>query len=642
MRRAVPISTTGSNNCPDDMRVEIPAWLRPADPDNRRRLVLIGLTSALAIWLGFATFTPSQTILILRHAGYPVIALTFGGWLWALWRLRPARAEVRGWTGAEGWSVLVWAFGLSLFAAVTSPFLYRVLYDEVVIQSTGTIMHWHREVGAIGRAYNYDGILQLFQPYLDKRPYFFPFLVSLLHDLTGWREANAFALNIALMPVMLLLTYFGGKAFAGHRAGLVAMVSLGAFSLVILNATGAGLEMLNLTLVLGLIVSGTAYLKRPDVLRLDLLVMTSILLANTRYESSIYVGSTALIVLIGWGRAGRPILSCGAIIGPLLLIPYALHNRYLAATPILWELRDGLEQRFSIDYLAVNIEYARTFFFNLDSAIANSPWLTYAGIVAVGGFAVVAWRRHLRWRDLSPAVQVYLAVALGVGGNLALLLAYYWGDLSDPIVSRLSLPLHALLALAVGAAVVMLEQAKGWRLVGPAIAVILICYGLWGAPMTRRLPDLNLIETTQRWELSVIARLPSAERLILTDKSPLFWFAQGMGSTSCDRARQRAEGLAYHWRARSFQEILVTQRFAPGGADGNWVLESASRLPEGVILEPLAQHRFGIKLQRLSRVIDVKSPPPVSEGDKSADGSASDAVTTTLTLTFPAHASSGI
>ena len=592
------------------MRYLVPTWLRPADSDTRRRLLLLALTGLAAMQLGFLTFSPHQGSLILRYAGYPILALTFAVWLGAFWSLRPSAAEARNWTGREGRAVLAWAVGFTLLAAVTSSYLYKVLYDEVVIQSTATNLQWHREVGAIGRGYIYDGALQILQPYLDKRPYFFPFLVSLLHDLTGWREANAFALNTALLPVVLILTYAGGRMLAGHRAGLVSLVSLGAFSLLLINATGAGLEMLNLALVLGLVVSGAAYLKNPDARRLDLLVLTSVLLANTRYESSIYVGSAALLVLLGWARAGRPIVSWGAIAGPVLLIPYALHNRYLSATPALWELREGIQHRFSLDYLAANLDFAWTFFFNLGPNIANSVWLTVAGLAALLGLAFTGLRRRLRWGDLSPATQACLAVAAGVAGNLVLLLAYFWGDLSDPIVSRLSLPLHALVALMIGGTVGLLERYRPWRLAGPAIVAALVCYGVWGARVTQSLLDINLIESAQRWELFVVNQLPPAERLVLTDKSPLFWFAQGMGSSSCARASQNAAGLAYHWRIGSFQEIIVTQHFVPLGADGGWMLGPDSRLPAGVSLEPLAEHRFGAKLQRVSRVNSVAPVVP--------------------------------
>ncbi len=595
------------------VRSVIPSWLRPADADTRRRLLLLALSSLAAVQIGFFTFTPHRGSLILGAAGYALIALSFAAWVWALWRLRVPLDTARAWAGGEGRAVLAWSAGFTLLAAATAPYRYNVLYDEVVIQSTATNLHWGREVGAIGRAYIFDGALQLLQPYLDKRPYFTPFLVSLLHDLTGWREANAFALNTALLPVILLLTYAGGRALSGHRAGLVALVSLGAFSLVLINATGAGLEMLNLALVLGLVVSGAAYLARPDAKRLDLLVLTSILLANTRYESSVYVGSAVLIVLAGWARVGRPILSWGALVGPLLLIPYALHNRYLTATPGLWELRDGLQERFSSDHLVANLGHAWTFFFNFGPNIANSLWLTGAGLVALLGLSYIGLLRHVRWTDLSPATQACVAVAVGAGANLVLLLAYFWGDLSDAIVSRLALPLHGLVALMVGGTVGLLEQHRRWRLAGPAIAAALICYGVWGARVTQNLFDINLIESAQRWELAVINRRAPAERLVLTDKSPLFWFAQGMGSSSCVRASQNAAGLAYHWRIGSFQEIIVTQHFVPLAADGGWMLEPESRLPVGVLLEPLAERRFGSKLQRVSRVIDVQpATPPAS------------------------------
>jgi hypothetical protein len=590
------------------MRIEPPEWLRLHEPGCRLRLLCLTVAGLAAIQLGFMTFSPATAAVILRKGGYALMMVTLAGWCWAVWRNRPEWKRVRPWLAGEGGPVLGLCAGFTILAIGTSPYLYRVLYDEVVIQSTATTMQWHREVGAITRAFAYDGSLHLLGSYLDKRPYFFPFLVSLIHDFTGWRAANAFVLNTVLMPAALLLVYSAGRLLAGHRAGLVALVSLGAFSLVVLNATGAGLEMLNLALVLGLITSGAVYLRQPTEARLDLVVFTALLLANTRYESSVYAGSAALIVVGGWIRAGRPVLTWWSVAAPLLLVPYAMHNRYVAATPFLWELREGQEQRFSLDYLEANIGFARTFFFNLDKGVANSIWLTCAGAVSVAGFAAWVFRRRMRWGDLSFAVQACLAVAAGALLNLVLLLAYYWGDLSDPIVSRLSLPLHALLALSIGGAAGCIEKNFRWQVAGPAIAAALICYGLWGGRATQHLPDTNLIESTQRWELAVIERFPAMDRLVICEKSPLFWFAEGMGSTTCGQVLQRPEALAYHWRARSFQDVYVTQRLAPTGPDGGWMVEAASRLPDGVVLETVAERRFGVKIQRVSRVVDVTGP----------------------------------
>ena len=103
------------------MRYLVPTWLRPADSDTRRRLLLLALTGLAAMQLGFLTFSPHQGSLILRYAGYPILALTFAVWLGAFWSLRPSAAEARNWTGREGRAVLAWAVGFTLLAALTSP-----------------------------------------------------------------------------------------------------------------------------------------------------------------------------------------------------------------------------------------------------------------------------------------------------------------------------------------------------------------------------------------------------------------------------------------------------------------------------------------------------------------------------------------
>lgn len=612
--------------------VLVRVWLTVSNREIRARLCLLILGAVAAIVLGFATFGAKQAAWFIGTWGYAIIAGTFAIWLVALWRIRPRSEVWRDWWRDGGSAALAACAAITACAVTTSPYVGKVNYDENVIQGTALAMHRYREVGSIARAYVYDGTLQVLQPYLDKRPYFFPFLVSLAHDLFGWREANAFVLNTALLPLVLLLVHAVARRMAGPRAGLAAIVSLGAFSLLLLNATGAGMEMLNLALVLGLVLLGALYLEAPDSGRQDALILTCILLANTRYESSVYVLSVAALVIVGWARAGRPIISAGALVAPWLLIPYALHNKYLSETPFLWELHEGLQYRFSFDYLQSNLASARRFFFGGGPEFLNSQWLSWVGFPALG-FLSLRWMRARAKPSATGAAC--LAVGAGVAANLALLLAYYWGDLTDPIVARLSLPLHAMLAVAIGAAMVTLERVHGRRLLALAVVGAAGCYAAFGGRVTQNLADLNLIESSMRWELAVVRSLPPAERMIICEKSPLFWFMQGMGGTSCLRAAQKQDGLAYHWRARSFQEILVTQRLTPASAEGGWTIEWDSRLPDGFVLETLAERRFGAKLQRVSRVVDIRAAsvaPPAARGEQSV-------VTSVSMPTIPADVS---
>ncbi len=581
------------------------------------RLAILAASGLVAVLAGFKLLAPAAAGQWVQRWGYAAIAVTFLLWAVALARAGAPALWLAWLRTRSGVLTLSVALALSVVAGVTTKWGYKVLYDEVVLQGTAMSMAREQRVGAIGRAYVMDDQLRIVQDYLDKRPVFFPFVVSVLHQATGYREANAFVLNFLLMPVILLMVAAAGRRLAGPAAGWVALVSLGAFPLMAINATGAGMELLNLALVLGVVLAGAWYLEQPGERRLDVLVLTAVLLANTRYESSMYVLCAALIVLEGWRRARRVWLSPLALISPLLLIPYAVHNTYLSGTPVLWELRDGQAHRFSFEYLAANLGFAKTFFGNTGPAIANSPWLTWAGLASVLGWAAhrLRWRR--RGADVPAAEWSVVAVGLGVAGNLALLLAYYWGDLSDPIVSRLSLPLHALLALAIGAAVAWLvTRGVRWG-PGAAVAAALLGYMAWGLPANAHIPGLNLIGSAQDWEESVVARRPPLNRLIITEKSPLFWFCREVSATSTRRVRQLPETLAYHWKQRSFDEVLVMQRLAPATAGGGMGVEPDSQLPEGVILETIAERRVGGKLQRVSLVRDVRWEPAPPADDQS-------------------------
>lgn len=614
--------TRGLKSWLGDRHEGIPAW---------RSLLWLAIMAGIALVAGFWLFPSKQAGRLIKHFGYYGIAGTFAWWLWVAGNL----AWERGLGKAEWWrarvtrqnvQAAVLILVLTLIAVFTVPRIYKVMFDEAVIQSTSWNMHMEREIGALNRAHVIDGLMRSLETYLDKRPYFFPFLVSLLHDFTGYREQNAFWLNTSLMPVILALAYRLGRGLGAHAGGMAAAAGLGAFSLLAINACGAGLEMLNLALILGLMAAGLAFLEKPDEGRMALLVLTAILLANTRYEASIYIGSVALIVLEGWRRAGRVVLPLAAICAPLLLVPYALHNTYLAGTPKLWELKEGATSRFAMQFLEQNLKDAGTYFFNVQGGnvqglIANSIWLTMGGIVAGGVVGVWAWKRKPRWPEWSPVSVSVVLCALGAWGNLALLMAYYWGDLSDPVVSRLSLPFQATLALLIAAAVGRLPG--GWRKPAGAWAVALAClsYVAFGVGVNQSLGDLNSVETTQRWEFEVLRRRGPANRVIITDKSPLSWFVREVPAVMPGRLVMNPDGLPFHLRHHSFDEVLVTQTLQTSGVNGDFMTPDEHKLPAGYVLETLAERRVGSKIRRISRLVEIKAdeikvdeaaPAPVS------------------------------
>ena len=218
---------------------------------------------------------------LIRFGGYYVILLTFALGLVAWWRAARSRpADPAG--PALGRRELV-AAGvtialLTVLALTQETFRSKILYDEYVLQATASNLHFFRENSAIVRGYDIGGVFLSIDSYVDKRPIFFPFMISLVHDLAGYRPANAFALNAGLFVLTLGLVYGIGRRLNGWRGGQLAVALLGSLPLFAQNATGAGMELLNFFMLVMVIRQAAAWLQQPDEARLSVLVLGAVLL----------------------------------------------------------------------------------------------------------------------------------------------------------------------------------------------------------------------------------------------------------------------------------------------------------------------------------------------------------------------------
>jgi hypothetical protein len=578
-----------------------------AAPSARRipvRLLLFGLVAVAAFGVGFLAFDVNQARVFVKQYGYYTIAVTFA-WAVLAW-VRLARASTASRLTRREWLQMVAVIAAcTVVVLFTTPFGYKILFDEMVLQSTALDMHIYREVSTVVRAYHVDGVFAPLDTYVDKRPFFFPFLVSLVHDVTGYREANAFWLNAALLAVILGTIYAIARRLASHAAALVAAVSLGTLSTLAQSGTSAGMETLNLAMMLITLFCAVLYLEQPDEIRLSAMILSAVLLAQSRYESSLFIFPVAVVALEGWRRSGRLILPAAAILAPALLIPYAVHNTYLSGTPSLWELRENVQTRFGFQHARENLVHAAGFFFNTTRDLTNSQWLSAAGAVALAWAALRLWRARRRWRAAPPAALAVPLFATAILGNLAILMFYYWGQLDDPTVSRLSLPICALGALAIASVLPAFGQRAeiaGWVCAGGAV-VAYLATGIIANPQHSR---RNTLATELAWEVAYLESLPPGERLIVTNKSALPWMIRHVPAISVDAARRRVAQLEVQLQSRNFRDLIVAQKYVPTSAVGDFQLDPADRLPDWFELEPLAEKRFGGHLDRLSRLVAIR------------------------------------
>jgi hypothetical protein len=573
------------------------------------RLALFGLSAVLAVYLGFFGVSVAGAEAFVKRGGYYVLLAAFALFLHALWERWRSPSAPAGEPLVRG-QTLVAAAAIGLFswlAINAEPFRSKILNDEFVLQSTAFNMHFFRDVAMMVRGYDIQGVFLSTDNYLDKRPNFYPFLISLLHDLTGYRLLNAYLVNALLMPAALWLAFVFGRQLTGWRGGLLAVVLLGSLPLLGQNATGSGMELLNFVMILATMVLAADYLGAPREEALAALMLATGLLVQTRYESALYVLPVAGLTFCGWLRVRRIILPWQMLLVPLLLVPCALQNKVLSNSPLLWELTEKAATRFSPDYFSNNALGAYQFLFSRTDELANSLLLSSVGVIALLWTLWRLVRPRLTW-SMAPAPVVTLgAFNLAIIANTLLVFCYYWSSFVDRIASRFSLPLH--LVLAFSAVLLGAHLDRWWPATKTLIAAGLVFF--LGSALSKYAghyySHIGIDEV--EWERRYVNALPPGQRIIISNKSTLPWLLEKKPSILIARARIVPDRLAYQLHEPTFREILVLQAARPSTPDGDFEIVPEDRLPAGFQVEQITEKRFGSRLARISRLVAVTLPP---------------------------------
>jgi len=586
----------------------------------RGRLALFALFGALAVVVGFRAVDPRLASRLITGWGYYYILGVFAWFVYYAWKVaRERRAVWTGWLRRPGRAGLLIA-AAAAFAIWSDPFKHKILYDEYVIQGTAYAMHATKEVSTTVRAYDIGGTWLSIDTFLDKRPFFFPFLVSLVHDLTGYRMANLFALNAAFACALLALVFWLGRELAGSGPALLAVGLLATTPLFGQNATGAGMDLHNLTMIVLVACLAALYLRVPGEDRLSLLVLGAVLLAESRYESIIFIGPVAFVVAAGWVRAGRVMLPWPALVAPLLLIPYAWHNRVLSTMPFFWQLQDGQTSAFGLGNILNNLRGAWAFLFNSGPGLANSWYLSAMGFGGIGWLVWGGWRRF-RSRTRAPysgAEIAALAFGAGVVGHFCVLLFYWWARFDDLMASRFALPSCAAFALLTARWVSEVERPRL-----PALKIAAAGLGVWvllgalPAIALRLYTDQNLVMQELDWEHAIVASRPGPV-LLITNKSTIPFVLWHIPAIVSGIGRIRGEQIRYHLKEGTFKEVLVAQAMRPTSAKGEMGVDPDDGLPKSFHLVPIAEKRFGGRSDRISRLVSIDAEPESAPAPKAA------------------------
>ena len=573
---------------------------------DRRSWLFLGI-AFLAIALGFFAIPDPVALSFVSHGGYWVVLIAFAIWVRSLGQ--SFWPELRGWR----WRSIDWlsvaivlAGGLVLLAH--ERFGFKIVMDELMLLGTSMSMHFDKQVLTPLRGNDIQGAFVIVEGIIDKRPLFFPFLVSLVHDIAGYRPANAFVLNAGLTFGFLGMVFALGRMIAGRVAGWMAVALCAGLPLLGQNCTGGGFELLNLAMILGTLLLGARFVQKRDDPALVAFCFSGLLLAQVRYESVIFLLPVVLLVLWVWVQDGRIQLPWPLLAAPLLMVHYPLQHRIFDIRASAWEMfsKPGYSDPFSARYIPENLEHAVKFFFGRAADQPNSLVLSALGCLAVPFFALLLLKRV---RNLSADTSANVAVtvfALGFAAQFALMMCYFWGKFDDAVIRRLSLPTHLAMVIAV---VSILPQFGR-----PIVARVVFALALVGL-IGRSVPSMAAHAYSQEylpgletaWRREFIAAQPRSDYLMI-DNDATLWITHLVSATPTVVATKRREDIAYHMRNRTFSDVYVFQRLNVDAQTAKQTLRDGDDLGPAFVLEPVVEQRLQVlTVSRISRVKEIKS-----------------------------------
>lgn len=573
----------------------------------RNRFVLFCLIGVLAVVLGFFTFSPSEAVVIVRKAGYWVMLGEFALFLAFLWRslrMVPWRVELT--RDGRWWLLVLIAAG---FLHVHEPHGIKIMADEAVLNCTAMQMHYERDAAMVLRGHDIAGNFTPSVVLLDKRPLFFPFLVSLAHDLSGYRLENALVVNAILSVALMGLLFLVGRRLAGNWGGGVAVLMLCSVPLVAQNATAAGFEQLNLVMILCAIWLGMRAVEQPaDENRLSAFVLAGVLLVQTRYESAIFILPVSAVVLYVWWRARRVLLPAVVLVSPLLLVLFPLQLNVFKLAESSWQLSGipGATAPFAAEYFYDNVGHAVAFFLSFDGTQPSSWLVGVLGVLGVGFYVLYLYKEHRRIFRERPVEAAWVIFFAGLVVHTILMLFYFWGKWDDPIIRRLSLPFHILLVLSFLAAyphVVTFSQR--WHAMATLMVVYIFAFTIPSMAMHRYTKE-NMAGRVATWIHDFASDRSDRKILALDVNNGFVWILNRHASITASALAHRVDQFLFHHRLGTFDDIYIVQRIRSDlKSSVRWV-QVEDDIGSAIQTEFVAERQFGTGYWvRISRVKEV-------------------------------------
>lgn len=450
------------------------------------------------------------------------------------------------------WIGILSAFVLSLVVFSSVHVGFKTLSDETNLISIANSMFNDKTCGngTMGKYY-YDN-LNVINNEIPKRPLIYPFMVQVLHTLTGFRYQNAFIFNFIVMFLFLAGVFIAARSFLDIHSSIAAIFLIISYPVFTIFSTSAGFDVLNSVFFMMILAAAYCYIRQPSYRLFAFIFASLIVFSNIRYESPFLLLAFPPLLLvtkkIKWDYIKKS--SWLFFITPLVMLPY------------LWQriLRHDAYQNpedtavFSFAHLVKNLGI---FFKNLVDLKYFLPYAGFLSIISIVIFIYLLVRVIVKRKTLETwQKQCLIVLTLCVLLSTAIFFAHFFGDYTHPSSARLFITLSIIFALGP----VILKIAQPRLLPGPALLIVSILCFMFYHPIAVEGRFINVLTGNRSTEqcISFLSKVQDKNILIIALRPGQF-VAMGYGSVNFAYVNQNQQDVLTAFNNHLFARVFVFQ-----------------------------------------------------------------------------------
>jgi hypothetical protein len=387
----------------------------------------------LALVAGCSLWNSAETPQLIRYSSYYFMWALVLTWIYQVFAyLKSLSFEPLPFLRQHRVGLLL-TFAVSIGIFLTTNPQLRVLSDETNLLGVSKSMAFQKTVdNPIMGLWYYDNYWTL-EAALDKRPFLFPFLVSILHSALGFNYHHVFWINFIALFAFLFSVFRIAEKFTHQKlVGCAGVFLIVAQPLILLTATSGGFDFFSAAILLMVFTTLYLFLKHPNVNTLALLWVHLLAFLNVRYESILlaFIIGTSLIVLkqIKWAYLEERFWLY--TLSPWLLLPRVWQ------TFLKWDAQQtppGVSA-FSFQHLSDHIQ---KFILNFAHFDFYFPYATLVNLVSLALLFHLFWLITRNKIKFSPVGRRFAAIAgIGLASTFILNLSYHAGEFNHPTRGR--------------------------------------------------------------------------------------------------------------------------------------------------------------------------------------------------------------